>query len=75
MRLRAVRAGLGIALVPEDVVQTDIGAGRLVRVLADWCAPFRRYHLYHPSCRHAMPAFALLVEALRSHGEGKTSGP
>jgi len=65
MRLRAARAGLGIAFVPEDIVQADIDAGRLVRVLADWCAPFPGYHLYYPSRRQATPAFALLVEALR----------
>jgi DNA-binding transcriptional LysR family regulator len=65
MRLRAARAGLGIAFVPEDVVQADIASGKLIRVLADWCAPFPGYHLYYPGRRHATPAFALLVEALR----------
>jgi DNA-binding transcriptional LysR family regulator len=65
MRLRAVHAGLGLGLVPEDVVRDDVAAGRLVRVLADWCAPFAGYHLYYPSRRHASPAFALFVEALR----------
>jgi DNA-binding transcriptional LysR family regulator len=72
-RLRAVRAGLGIAYVPEDVVQSDISAGRLIRVLADWCAPFPGYHLYYPSRRHAAPAFALLVQALRYPAERKKS--
>jgi DNA-binding transcriptional LysR family regulator len=65
MRVRAVRSGLGIGFLPEDVVEADIAAGRLVRVLADWCAPFPGYHLYYPSRRHATPAFTLLVEALR----------
>lgn len=50
---------------PEDQVQADISAGRLVRVLADWCPPFSGYHLYYPSRRQSSPAFALLVEALR----------
>jgi DNA-binding transcriptional LysR family regulator len=71
MRLRAVRSGLGIAYVPEDVVAGDIAAGRLVRVLADWCAPFAGYHLYYPSRRHTNPAFALLVDALRYRGPAK----
>ena len=31
---------LGLAYVPEDQVQSHIEKGRLVRVLADWCAPF-----------------------------------
>jgi len=71
MRLRAARAGLGIVFVPEDVVAAEIAAGRFVRVLADWCAPFPGYHLYYPSRRHTSPAFALLVEALRYHGAAK----
>jgi len=57
--------GLGIAYLPEDYLQPEIDAGRLMRVLADWCPPFPGYHLYYPSRRQQSPAFALLVEALR----------
>lgn len=67
MRLHAARAGLGILFAPEDVVQDDIEAGRFIRVLVDWCAPFPGYYLYYPSRRHSTPAFTLLVEALRFH--------
>jgi DNA-binding transcriptional LysR family regulator len=65
LRLNATLAGLGLAYLPEDQVQGDIVAGRLVRVLADWCPPFAGYHLYYPSRRQSSPAFVLLVEALR----------
>lgn len=65
LRLNAVLAGLGLAYLPEDRVQAHIAAGRLVRVLADWCPPYAGYHLYYPSRRQPTPAFALLVEALR----------
>jgi DNA-binding transcriptional LysR family regulator len=65
LRLKAVRAGLGIAYLPEDQVKADIAQGRLVRVLEDWCAPFSGYQLYYPSRRQPTQAFALLVEALR----------
>jgi DNA-binding transcriptional LysR family regulator len=58
-------AGLGLAYLPEDVVQDHVVAGRLVRVLTDWSAPASGYHLYYPSRRQATPAFALLVDALR----------
>jgi DNA-binding transcriptional LysR family regulator len=51
--------------LPEDQVEAHIADGRLIRVLADWCAPFPGYHLYYPSRRQIAPAFALLVEALR----------
>ena len=65
LRLNAALAGLGLAYLPQDQVQADIAAGRLVRVLADWCPPFAGYHIYYPSRRQSSPAFALLVDALR----------
>ena len=63
--LDAALAGFGLAYVPEDSVVDHIAAGRLVRVLADWCPPYPGYHLYYPSRRQPTPAFALLVDALR----------
>ncbi len=63
--LRAALAGFGLGCLPEDMVQEHVAAGRLVRVLDDWCQPFPGYHLYYPSRRQSAPAFALLVEALR----------
>jgi DNA-binding transcriptional LysR family regulator len=63
--LQAAGMGLGIAYVPQDAVEAELAAGRLVRVLADWCEPYSGYHLYYPSRRQPTPAFSLLVEALR----------
>jgi DNA-binding transcriptional LysR family regulator len=68
LRMNAALAGLGLAYLPEDQVQTRLGDGRLVRVLDDWCPPFSGYHLYYPSRRQHTPAFALLVDALRYRG-------
>ena len=68
LRLNAVLAGLGLAYLPEDQVQSYIADGRLIRVLDDWCAPFPGYHLYYPSRRQPVPAFAVLVDALRYRG-------
>jgi DNA-binding transcriptional LysR family regulator len=65
LRIDAALAGFGLAYLPEDQVQRHIEAGRLVRVLSDWCAPFPGYHLYYPSRRQPTPAFALIVDALR----------
>jgi len=65
MALGAALAGLGLAYVPEDLVVDHLAAHRMVRVLEDWCRPFTGYHLYYPSRRHASPAFARLVDALR----------
>jgi len=63
--LDAALAGLGLAFVPEDLVQPHLTKGRLKRVLEDWCSPWSGYHLYYPSRRQPSAAFALLVEALR----------
>jgi DNA-binding transcriptional LysR family regulator len=69
LRLNAALAGLGLAYLPEDQVRTHLAAGRLIRVLADWCPPFSGYHLYYTSRRQPTPAFAVLVDALRYRGE------
>jgi DNA-binding transcriptional LysR family regulator len=68
MCLKAALAGFGLAFLPEDRASALVREGRLVRVLADWCAPFPGFHLYYPSRRQQSPAFALLVEALRYRG-------
>ena len=68
LRLQAVRAGLGLAYLPEDQVQAELADGQLIRVLQDWCPGFSGYHLYYPSRRQPAPAFAVLVEALRYRG-------
>jgi DNA-binding transcriptional LysR family regulator len=65
LRLNAALAGFGLAYLPEDLVESHIAKGRLVRVLADWCPPFSGYHLYYPSRRQPTSAFTLLVDALR----------
>lgn len=64
----AALAGLGVALLPEDELMPYIEAGRLVRLLGDWCPPFEGYHLYYPSRRQPSPAFSLVVQALRFNG-------
>jgi DNA-binding transcriptional LysR family regulator len=66
--LRAVLDGLGLGYAPEDAVAEHVAAGRLVRVLEDWCQPFPGYHLYYPSRRQPSLAFSVLVEALRYRG-------
>jgi len=68
LRLDAALDGLGLAFVPEDQALEHIAAGRLIRVLDECCAPFPGYHLYYPSRRHASPAFAVVLEALRYRG-------
>jgi DNA-binding transcriptional LysR family regulator len=63
--LDAALAGVGVAYLPEGLVQPHISKGRLKRVLEDWCPRYPGYHLYYPSRRQPSAAFALLVDALR----------
>jgi DNA-binding transcriptional LysR family regulator len=65
MRLGAVLDGLGLAWLPEDTVQAHVDAGRLVRVLEDWCPTFAGYSLYYPTRQHASGAFSVLLDVLR----------
>jgi len=68
MRIDAALSGLGLAYLPEDQATAYLAAGRLERVLEDWCEPFPGYHLYYPNRRHASPAFGLFVDAVRFRG-------
>jgi DNA-binding transcriptional LysR family regulator len=65
---RAAIDGLGIAYLPEDYIEPDLAGGALIHILSDWSPPFPGYHLYYPSRRQQLPAFALLVDALRYRG-------
>ena len=68
MRLDAALKGLGLAYMPEDLVQSHVAKGRLIRLLSDWCPSFPGYHLYYPSRRQSSPAFTLFRDALRYAG-------
>jgi DNA-binding transcriptional LysR family regulator len=65
MMRNAALEGLGLAYLPEDVVEAPLRKGQLVRVLEDWCPPLPGYHLYYTSRRQPSPAFALVVDTLR----------
>jgi DNA-binding transcriptional LysR family regulator len=62
----AALCGIGMTYVYEDEAEDDIRAGRLVRVLEDWCPPLSGYFLYHPSRRQMPPALAALIAVLRA---------
>lgn len=64
--LDAAVSGLGIAYMPEDIVAPAVRSGALEQVLEDWSPPFDGYFLYYPSRRQNLPAFQVIVDALRS---------
>lgn len=57
--------GYGIAYLPESTVEHHIASGELLQVLDDWSPYFDGYFLYYPSRRQNLPAFQVIVEALR----------
>lgn len=67
MILAAVLDGVGLASLPDDVVEPLIAEGRLVQVLADWTPKRPGYHLYYPSRKQPSAAFSIVLDALRKH--------
>ena len=61
----AAVSGYGIAYVPENIVEPHIASGALVQVLDDWSPFFDGYFLYYPRRRQNLPAFKVIVDALR----------
>lgn len=65
----AALRGYGIAYVPEDMVTDHVASGDLVLLLDDWSPRFSGYHIYYPSRHQNLPAFKVVVNALRHRGE------
>jgi DNA-binding transcriptional LysR family regulator len=57
--------GLGFAYILEDVVARHVAAGRLVRVLEEWCQPSSGFHLYYSGRRHMSAPLRALIEFFR----------
>lgn len=58
-------AGLGFAYILEDVVAEHLAAGRLLRVLDDWCQPNSGFHLYYSGSRHMSAPLRAMIEFFR----------
>jgi DNA-binding transcriptional LysR family regulator len=67
LAMQAAIDGCGLGFVFEDTAQQYLRSGQLVQLLDDWCPTFSGYHLYYPSRRQHLPAFQLLITALRSN--------
>ena len=65
----AARAGAGLAYVFEAQVIADLAAGRLIRVLEDWCPSFEGFFLYYPSRQLMRPALRAFID----HVKGATT--
>lgn len=64
----AAVSGYGIAYVPENIVERHLASGILMQVLDEWSPHFDGYFLYYTSRRQNLPAFKVIVDALRYRG-------
>lgn len=64
----AVLCGLGVAFVPNNLADAYVASGDLILLLDDWSPFFDGYFLYYPTRRQNLPAFKLVVDALRHRG-------
>jgi DNA-binding transcriptional LysR family regulator len=67
--LDAALSGYGLAYVPADLVQAHVAAGRLIRVLEDWCPTFPGLHAYYANRREFSRAMTVVIDALRYRPE------
>ncbi|MBP1887143.1 LysR family transcriptional regulator [Sinorhizobium mexicanum] len=63
--IKAALGGAGLAYLFETRVAEYVAAGRLERVLEDWCAPYAGPYLYYPSRRQMRPALRAFIDFFR----------
>jgi len=69
IRLAAI-AGAGIAFQPGFIVDDDLAAGRLVRVLPDWQSPDMGIYAVYPSRKHLSAKVRTFVDLLAAELAG-----
>ena len=63
--IRGALEGVGLGFVNEQEIASELGDGRLIRVLQDWCQPYPGFFIYYPSRRQQTAALSALVSTLR----------
>lgn len=59
-------AGIGIAWVPDYLVQSHLKSGRLIALLPEWSPRMSQVCLYYPVNRHQPPALKVFCDAVRA---------
>lgn len=67
VRLQAAMHGIGIALLPEQVVAAPLKEGRIERVLPEWSGAKNILHLVYPTPRGMLPSVRSLIDYLLIH--------
>jgi DNA-binding transcriptional LysR family regulator len=60
--LMAARAGMGVLLQPAELIEPELEAGRLVRVLPKYRPPDRPLHLLYAPDRQMTPKLRSFIE-------------
>lgn len=61
----AALAGIGVAWIPEPLVEEHVASGRLIRLLPKWSPSLSGSCLYYPANRHPPAALRLFTQAVR----------
>ncbi len=67
VRLQAAIHGIGIALLPEQVVSAPLKEGLIERVLPEWSGAKNILHLLYPTPRGMLPSVRSLIDYLMTH--------
>jgi DNA-binding transcriptional LysR family regulator len=65
--LEVAAAGLGVALLPSEVVQDEMRMKRLIRILPDWHSEEVTIHLVFATKRGLVPAVRVLIDYFAEH--------
>lgn len=63
--LSAALSGYGLGMLPQELTQPHVDAGRLRQVMDDWCPTFPALHAYYPSRRNSSRAMRIVIDAIR----------
>lgn len=62
--LAAAVKGIGIIMMPRELLRPDIEAGRLIELMKDHVPPARPIHAVYPKARQSLPKLTSFVEFL-----------
>jgi DNA-binding transcriptional LysR family regulator len=65
LAMRAALDGVALAFLPEFRLRPHIDAGRLLRVLEDWCPPCTSLMMYYPRQRRMSSALRAFIDMAR----------
>nr|WP_256344430.1 substrate binding domain-containing protein [Pseudomonas sp. F8002] len=72
---QAAEAGMGIALLPDFIVEDALSAGRLVPVLCEWQAPAITINAVYSSARRVPQKTRAFIDFLLTQLAPTTAGP